>query len=561
MAYITGKKAIFFVTSPRSPIKMIDEIRLLTDNFTGRVWNPATQREFYTLLSSQNFFVGSPTGDIAFKARDRINRAPKSLGFVDLNPTIQLTAAGQLYLNGNRPEEIFFKQLLKFQFHSPFHIDTENTFGVKPYLELMRLIFELDGLNKIEIALFVMQLINYNDYNDIKQKILSFRTAISNRDRNISYKRFVAEKFDEVLTEQFEEEIENDDIETREAEDVSLENFITTKKRNHLDYADAAIRYLRATGIFTLNPRTSKIYVISERHDDLEFVLNSVERGLFQYENLAEFKAYFFNPNFPILLSDNRIALINKILAISNIRTREVLDGINIEGLKDIYQDVLNFRLNNLIQEEVLRLQTYEEYEDIKNVFSQIQSRELLEPPLILEWNTWRALTMLNDGSINGNFKTDDDGNPLYTAPGNIADIVCIYDDFEMLVEVTMASGNKQYEMEGEPVARHIGRHKLTTEKDVYCLFIAPTLSPATIAYYFTLYRLNIAYYGGQVKIIPITLNDFKVMLANANNAEVKPDSVAIKTFIVSIADLALTSQSESEWLEQTSIRARAAFI
>lgn len=38
MAYLK-KKALFFTTSPRTPSKMIPEIQLLAETFSGREWN------------------------------------------------------------------------------------------------------------------------------------------------------------------------------------------------------------------------------------------------------------------------------------------------------------------------------------------------------------------------------------------------------------------------------------------------------------------------------------------------------------------------------------------
>ena len=149
MSHITGKKTIFFVTSPRSPYKLGDEIKLLAENFSGQKWIIKTQKEYYMELSKQVFFEGSISGDVAFKARDRINRAPQSLGLIDLKPVIKLTEAGKKYIYGKRPEEIFLRQLLKVQFPSPFHIDTEMNFKIKPYLELMRLIYDFEGLSLI----------------------------------------------------------------------------------------------------------------------------------------------------------------------------------------------------------------------------------------------------------------------------------------------------------------------------------------------------------------------------------------------------------------------------
>ena len=46
------------------------------------------------------------------------------------------------------------------------------------------------------------------------------------------------------------------------------------------------------------------------------------------------------------------------------------------------------------------------------------------------------------------------------TAQGNMADISCDYGDFRLTVEVTMQSGKRQYEAEGEPVTRHLAKVK-----------------------------------------------------------------------------------------------------
>lgn len=61
-------------------------------------------------------------------------------------------------------------------------------------------------------------------------------------------------------------------------------------------------------------------------------------------------------------------------------------------------------------------------------------------------------------------------------------DIECDYSDYALSVEVTMQSGQRQYEAEGEPVARHYGLLKKRANKETYCLFIAPTINAATLA-------------------------------------------------------------------------------
>ena len=119
-------KVLFITTSPRTPFRMIPEIELLHTHFSGQKWNTESQTAFMQLLREENYFYGEGVNDPAFSARDRINRAPKALGFVTLSPVIELTAAGQELIHTKRKEEIFLRQLLKFQIPSPYHKPTDK---------------------------------------------------------------------------------------------------------------------------------------------------------------------------------------------------------------------------------------------------------------------------------------------------------------------------------------------------------------------------------------------------------------------------------------------------
>ena len=122
-------KALFFTTSPRTPAKMIPEIRLLHEQFNGQVWcgESGVQTQFAEALSKAEFFEGSTSkSESEFSARDRITRAPKALGFVDLSPVIALTEAGSAFIYGKRSQEVYLRQLLKFQLPSPYHKDKKS---------------------------------------------------------------------------------------------------------------------------------------------------------------------------------------------------------------------------------------------------------------------------------------------------------------------------------------------------------------------------------------------------------------------------------------------------
>ena len=151
-------RTLFLTTSPRTPNKMIPEISLLIEHFTGEKWNKESQCAFMEVLRKENFFNGKGEKDPSFSARDRINRAPKSLGFVRLSPTIELTPAGEKLITSKRKDEVFLRQMLKFQVPSPYHKPSNKAakFCIKPYLEMLRLVRTMGTLKFDELQIFGM---------------------------------------------------------------------------------------------------------------------------------------------------------------------------------------------------------------------------------------------------------------------------------------------------------------------------------------------------------------------------------------------------------------------
>lgn len=554
MANITGKSNLFFITSPRSPYKMKDEIALLVEKFSSQKWvaNRQVQEDFYRELVKSNFFDGVFDGDITFKARDRITRGPKALGLISLEPTISLTDAGRDYIYGRRPHEAFTRQLLKFQFPSPFHFDSQGNFFVRPYLELFRLIYELGDLSKDEIAAFVIQLIHLNKYESVKQKIIQFRADLAQIDRSKSnYKRF----FDEVFTREVEatyaHQLAEGDILTRESSDNSRTKFVKTKKANHRDYADAATRYLRETRLVSFrSSRSNKLYIPDDKRVEVAWLLAETPRHPVFVDDTQAYQAYLFTAGSPQLFTDDREKLLAAIQKTDPMISLNSLLPLLLEELKDIKERLLQEKVEREIAVQVNQLQLYEEYADIISLYEDIRARNVVDAPLFMEWNTWRAFVMFDDGKIVGNFRLDDTGMPLSSAPGNQADIVCVYEKFDVLVEVTLSTGATQYKMEGEPVPRHLGNYKTSTGRDSYCIFIANSIHEATLAYFYSLHKIPIAYYGGISKIIPMTLSDFKHMLAAAYNQTVKPTALEIYSFVQTASDLTLTATDEQDWYQ-----------
>lgn len=539
-------KALFFTTSPRSPSKMIPEIKLLSEKFGGRKWDKNSQIEFMELLAQTDFFEGGGSKkDKAFSARDRITRAPKSLGFINLKPYIELTEAGREFIFGKRPQEIFLRQLLKFQIPSPYHVPTKAVkFFVKPYLEIMRLIRDLHGISFDELKIFGMTLTDYRNYDSVLEKIRSFR-ATGGR-----YEEKAYNVLNDILKEIYSEDIEAGRTKTRETADASLKKFLQTKRHNVRDYADACFRYLRYTELFAISQRNRSIEVYPDKVKDLDFILETVDRNPVFIRETESYKKYLFDSATPRLYSDDRANAIDSLMRISDY-TKNQLAAMSMVELKDLRDSIVSSRRDAKIKAEVEEIKSYALYSEIVDTYNEIISDGYYDTPLMLEYNTWRAMTMLDGGEIKGNFKFDDAGQPLSTAAGNMADIECDYGDFVLAVEVTMQRGSRQYESEGEPVARHFGQIKKRTGKETYCLFIAPTVNKACLAHFFALNKMEIAYYGGRTKIIPLDLEQFMKLVDNSYNYERRPTAQELKFFLDEVIRQEENSANELEWAEK----------
>lgn len=549
MASLNNSRMLFFTTSPRTPFKMIPEIELLGNNFSGQKWSKYTQVNFIELLSQEGFFNGKGSkNNLDFSARDRINRAPKALGFVSLNPTIELTEVGKLFVTSKRKEEILLRQLLKFQFPSPFHTQPTqgNTdFWIKPYLEILRLIHHFGTLSFDEVMLFGLQMTSYKMFDDIVKKVEDFRIEkIKYQGR---YKQLKANIQEDIILQLFDEEINSGQIKTRESNEKSIKKFVSTKSSNMRDYTDACFRYLRSTGVVNVSQRGRSLSIVAEKMPDVEFILATVDRNPIFINDEEKYTEILYNSALPALYTDNEEVLIQKLAEYTSIPSSQI-HKLSFNEKKERLFEAVEDKKQSILNQQIVNIKNYKHFDDIMNTFDDIEKKNVLDIPLMLEWNTWRAMTMLDGGSIKANLKFDDNGVPMSTAQGNMADIFCDYEEYGLTVEVTTASGQKQYEMESEPVSRHLAKYKKETGKDAYCLFIAPKINAACIAHFFMLHKMNIAFYGGKSVIVPVDINTFKKMLTNSYKATYQPNPAQVKSLFDYSLEVAEKADNEVEW-------------
>ena len=128
--------------------------------------------------------------------------------------------------------------------------------------------------------------------------------------------------------------------------------------------------------------------------------------------------------------------------------------------------------------------------DEIEQLLEDIQDNTLigkqLYAPAFFEWAIWRLFLAINSlvGPISSTrgFKVDEDINPVHHAQGGAADLTFTYETFKLVCEMTLATGSRQFAMEGEPVTRHVFKvMQQSDQKPVFGLFVANKLDPNTV--------------------------------------------------------------------------------
>lgn len=178
-----GERFLLGFTSPRSPQLISDYIKIIKKyNLAGKNYNSDLQELFYHVLSSEKV-AGVDAGNAKNKAlagRDKLTRMPQALGFLitQNNKKFQVTEAGSLLVNKDLFSDIMLHQILKYQLPSVLHREQETNkgrFNIKPFLELIRLINELNYLTYNEFLTYGMTFIDYHDFEKVVEDILKYR--------------------------------------------------------------------------------------------------------------------------------------------------------------------------------------------------------------------------------------------------------------------------------------------------------------------------------------------------------------------------------------------------
>jgi hypothetical protein len=604
-----------FPCSPRNPAKVREELRLLRSLIPGwrarqLAWSPRSgvQLEFgrYLRLSGElppGPSSTSPNVDVAgghdlrfrrqtahvsednlrWTARARFGTY-RFFGFVltDSDGYADLTPAGERFVDSLRPGDVLLRQLLKWQYPDFQHRGGRwpaSDFSIFPFVATSRLILELDGLTRDEIALFCFTMRRTEDAAATAAQVSLYRERRPRSAGRVGRARSVRE------TQIF--------AQSRYA----AEGFKVAQSTN--DYADALVRYFRFTGLFSV--RGARLVVAAGREAEVgELVYTSAApppspspslqlalgeapplrlsepRPLFSdYQDHAAFHSYYGDagqPKFP-WEDPHRFAALARALdaQVASLRTREahlrsgrtVLSGPTLAP--DLNQAEMELRVEALraerqrLERSIFSFETHSpaRLREALDFYGPIVRKEVIDPPTYLEWNTWRVFLALDAArEVVPNLQLDDDLQPLNPAQGNQPDLTVDYGDFLLVVEATLRGGADQRQAEARPVTRHVLEAQRRYQdplgggvsRPVYGLFLAPRIHPDTANDFFVALKYRVIE-RQQIVAIPLTLRQFAAAVRPfSGHIEFAPGH--LRRLLSACVDAGLSAETGDEWID-----------
>ena len=288
------------------------------------------------------------------------------------------------------------------------------------------------------------------------------------------------------------------------------------------DYADANIRYLKASGV--LQNKGRGIVFIPEKHFLVELLISKnalPSTALERYRLLCNGASLPTDEEIPArsLLNQSLLTLKSHCIPFD-------LDQYDLQtaaGIATAQRDI-----DDIILKEKEKLYAHMQREQWNEIIAYIdllinkrkapRETDIYIPPseqaAYLEWIIWRAFlainSLVNKPYDSRRFNVDQDFLPVSTAPGNGPDMIMEFSDYCLVVEVTLTESSRQEAAEGEPVRRHVASMSLQSNKPVLCLFIANHIDSNTAE----TFRNGVWFTKDDTKlllnIIPLELGQFK---------------------------------------------------
>lgn len=502
-------------TGMRNPWRIPSGFKVYVEsNLVGRLRAPNDQVAFKKVLHKAGEIGGDVDKDVDASITRKYRLMFNKFGFAypevtkkdgfnqeELGPVDAITPLGKAFYNADTissKQECFLRGLIV-----PMEkLNNEETYS--PLLWVLSVMLKLEErtgeakINFIEFAVCVQTTNPSNNIDKVIDSILDIRE-----------KRKVAEnkkKFDADIIEQ-------------------AWNRYLKLKINFKDYADMNLRYLKSSGIVKSAGRGITL-VPEYRSMAIELIKSvvSTEPLKERYTKLCQ--------GAPLPTDNVHTAnqvLRDMITELEHYNISYSIPDIPLDSAKNIniVRNSLKRDIDKFKEEQYAQRQSNEwtEIFEYMNLLVENTGKEkeisddyIIKVPkseaaAYLEWILWRAFLAID--SIKNKpyeargFNIDQDYLPVGTAPGGGPDILFEFENYFIVIEVTMSTNSRQEAMEGEPVRRHVADLVMNKTKPVYGIFIANKIDSNTAE----TFRIGVWYNQKDeklaLKIVPFTLRQF----------------------------------------------------
>jgi len=440
---------------------------------------------------------------------------------IDVRNSFMLTPNGMRLISSDNvlvQQEAMLRALLAYELPSIIEKSYEfNTF--KPFVLLLQIIKELEqrdleGLNKFETCIVT----SFNSHQDVSKVVDKIKEYREKRNQNIGSKK----KFDK----QYLDLLYPNETETKR---------VTISK----DYTDLITRYSRFTGLFQID---GSRLVLNENKKDLINLILEEEPNLLSVGSDTDYLINLWNGS--ALPTDN-----DDVQRLETARYLKLVGRENeIPSLSSLNDDQVRV-LGYEIEEEYSKLREIEyaeqqkyEIDDIIKYLIKLDNPKaavdvnIYDRPAFLEWTLWRVFlainSLVNKPYESRRFRVDHEFLPVGCAPGGGPDLIFEFEEYVLVVEVTLTASSRQEAAEGESVRRHVAKVQLdnnVSRKCVYGLFVAQSIDNNTAE----IFRIGVWYDGEEpnfLNIVPLTIQQLITILSQFNEQAI--DHMKIKEIL-----------------------------
>lgn len=585
-------------TTVRNPERLQDFLRVLSE-FEGKIFDNDMQAEYQKALVKNKLYKPNATPehlkmeyenpepfndqdteeifalikDPDWRGRTSVSKCNQmglAIALKSEGPVV-ITDLGRDFLENDfsKDENFFFNYFVKWQLPNPLE-DGYNNFDINPFLATLYIINKVNdleeqrgnkrkGISKNEFALFIITLRDYRRINDVCESIIQFR---DDSKRAPDQNEFFKEKLNEKAIKVF---------------DVHIQKDIIKKVNNLQDYADSAIRWFRKTQYIMYRGAKRYVDISPSRLEQAKQLVSNLPLSSNHYRDKESYRQYLVNKDLPLLPWEGDLETKKRIIInLGNLidETQKDIDskfpgkrihdfpttpvfspGIRLDDLRQMeveyrqHYDIINNELRTLKESDLKNLNKY--IKELHTLGNLTKNSNRQNAPLCLEWYTSLSLMALDDSiEIKPNIVKADDGLPLFTAGGGLADIECFYESFNLIVEVTLIKSRAQVQNEVLPVSRHYSDMvEKYDDKPCYCLFLAPLIHRDAMNQFY--FFINRGFEGKDLKLIPLTINQYvdllTIVLENSANGKLINHNL-IEKFLKETVDNLKEENNSREW-------------